>query len=63
MMEENGVDDIGQLGGNEGTIQLALNALKEKKGNVDQVSLATPAVIEPYLLASAAAWGLQRGEI
>lgn len=37
MMEENGVEDISQLGGSGGTIQLALDALKEKKGSVDQV--------------------------
>lgn len=38
MMEENGVDDINRLGGSEGTIQQALNELKEKKSSVDQVS-------------------------
>lgn len=37
MMEENGVEDISVLGGSGGTIQLALDALKEKKGSVDQV--------------------------
>eukprot|EP00752_Nemacystus_decipiens_P006021 g5438.t1 len=37
MMEENGVEDISRLGGSGGTIQLALDALKEKKGSVDQV--------------------------
>lgn len=37
MMEENGVEDISQLGGSGGTIQLALDALKEKKSSVDQV--------------------------
>lgn len=36
-MEENGVEDIDQLGGSGGTIQLALDALKEKKSSVDQV--------------------------
>lgn len=37
MMEENGVEYVGQLGGSGGTIQLALDALKEKKSSVDQV--------------------------
>lgn len=36
-MEENGVEEVGKLGGSGGTIQLALNALKDKKGSVDQV--------------------------
>lgn len=37
MMDENGVEDISQLGGSGGTIKLALDALKEKKSSVDQV--------------------------
>lgn len=37
MMEENGVEDVSKLGGSGGVIQLALDALKEKKGSVDQV--------------------------
>ena len=37
MMEDNGVEDVSQLGGSGGGIQLALDALKEKKGSVDQV--------------------------
>ncbi|CBJ27349.1 conserved unknown protein [Ectocarpus siliculosus] len=36
-MERNGVEEMNQLGGSGGTIQLALDALKEKKGSVDQV--------------------------
>ncbi|CAB1103400.1 unnamed protein product [Ectocarpus sp. CCAP 1310/34] len=36
-MESNGVEEMNQLGGSGGTIQLALDALKEKKGSVDQV--------------------------
>lgn len=36
-MEENGVEEMMQLGGSGGTIQFALDALKEKKGSVDQV--------------------------
>lgn len=39
MMDENGVEEVGQLGGSGGTIQLALDALKEKKGSVDQVKI------------------------
>lgn len=42
MMEENGVEDLSQLGGSEGTIQLALDALKEKKSSVDQVRQDSP---------------------
>lgn len=36
-MEENGAEELGQLGGSGGTIQLALSALKDKQGSVDQV--------------------------
>jgi len=49
MMEENGADYVGHLGGSEGTIQLALNALKEKKGNVDQVKLNSPLTDRSFL--------------
>lgn len=37
-MEDNGAEEMGQLGGSGGTIQLALSALKDKQGSVDQVS-------------------------
>lgn len=36
-MGSNGVQEMNQLGGSGGTIRLALDALKEKKGSVDQV--------------------------
>lgn len=36
-MMENGVEEMKQLGGSGGTIQVALDALKEKKSSVDQV--------------------------
>ncbi|CAM9308984.1 unnamed protein product, partial [Hapterophycus canaliculatus] len=36
-MEQNGVEEMMQLGGSGGTIQLALDALKEKKSSVDQM--------------------------
>eukprot|EP00904_Undaria_pinnatifida_P004742 jgi/Undpi1/14269/HiC_scaffold_9.g03918.m1 len=36
-MDDNGVEDLSHLGGSGGTIQLALDALKQKKGSVDQV--------------------------
>lgn len=37
-MDDNGVEDLSHLGGSGGTIQLALDALKQKKGSVDQVT-------------------------
>lgn len=36
-MEDTGVKYMGRLGGSQGTIQLSLDALKEKKSSVDQV--------------------------
>lgn len=37
-MDDNGVEDLSNLGGSGGTIQLALDALKQKKSSVDQVT-------------------------
>lgn len=37
-MDDNGVEDLSHLGGSGGTIQLALDALKQKKSSVDQVT-------------------------
>ncbi|CAM9443751.1 unnamed protein product, partial [Laminaria digitata] len=36
-MDDNGVEDLRHLGGSGGTIQVALDALKQKKSSVDQV--------------------------
>lgn len=37
-MDDNGVEDLSHLGGSGGTIQIALDELKQKKSSVDQVT-------------------------
>lgn len=38
-MEDNGTENMANLGGSQGAIQTALDALKQKKSSVDQVEL------------------------